>query len=95
MAALVREVEGRGGVGNMRDRKDLFVDDIHLNDLGNHFVALVHYAVLYGSSPEGRATRLKRADGTEAMAPEPELARLMQDIAWRIARSTPLTGVGA
>ncbi|ESW60848.1 MAG: hypothetical protein Q27BPR15_09730 [Rhodobacter sp. CACIA14H1] len=95
MAALVRTVESQGSVGNMSDRRDLFSDGIHLNDMGNYFVALVHYAVLYGSSPEGLPFRLRRGDGTEAAAPAPDLARLMQETAWRIARSTPLTGVAA
>lgn len=93
LAALVREIEARGGVGNVRDRKDLFSDQIHLNDLGNYFVALVHYAVIYGSSPEGLPHSLLRADGTPATAPDAETARLMQDVAWRIVRSLPLTGV--
>ena len=93
MAALVREIEARGGVGNIRDRNDLFADQIHLNDIGNYFVALVHYAVLYGSSPEGLPHELLRADGTAATAPSAEAARLMQDVAWRIVRSIPATGV--
>lgn len=95
MAALVRQIEEAGGIGNVRDRFGLFSDDIHPNDIGNYFVALVHYAVLYGSSPEGLPVNLKRADGSDADAPDPGLARLMQETAWRIARSTPLTGVAA
>lgn len=93
LAALVRTIEAQGGVGNVKDRRDLFSDDIHLNDLGNYFIALVHYAVLYGSSPEGLPHELMRADGTAADAPAPETARLMQQIAWQVARSTPLTGL--
>lgn len=95
IAALVREVEAQGGVGNLRDRRDLFADDIHLNDLGNYFVALVHYATLYGSSPEGLPFDLERANGTPALAPAPETARLMQEVAWRVVRNTPLTGVAS
>jgi len=95
LAALVREVESRGGVGNVKTRRDLFSDDIHLNDLGNYFIALVHYAVLYGDSPEGLPFTLLRGDGTPALAPDPETARLMQDVAWRVVRASPLTGVAA
>ncbi len=94
MARLVREIEARGGVGNVADRRGLFSDDIHVNDLGNYFVALVHYAVLYQKSPVGLPHDLTRGDGTPADAPDPELARLMQEIAWEAARSTPMTGVG-
>ena len=93
MASLVREIEARGGVGQVRDRRGLFADEIHLNDLGNYFVALVHYAVLYQKSPIGLPHALRRGDGSEAEAPDPDLARLMQELAWSVARSTPLTGV--
>jgi hypothetical protein len=93
LAALVREIEARGGVGPVKDRKGLFQDEIHLNDLGNQFVALVHYAVLYQKSPVGLPHALMRGDGTPATAPDAELALLMQEVAWAAARSTPLTGV--
>jgi hypothetical protein len=93
LAALVREIEARGGVGPIKDRKGLFQDDIHLNDLGNQFVALVHYAVLYQKSPVGLPHELLRGDGTPADAPDAELALLMQEMAWSAAQSTPLTGV--
>lgn len=100
LAAFVRAVEARGGVGSVRDRRDLFavtpegkVDDIHLGDQGNYLVALVHYAVLYQKSPVGLRHDLLLHDGTPARAPAPETALLMQQVAWEIARSTPLTGV--
>jgi hypothetical protein len=95
LAAFVREVEAQGGVGNVRNRADLFSDQIHLNDIGNYLVALVHYAVLYGSSPEGLPHELLRADGTPATAPAPETARLMQEVVWRVVRSLPATGLAA
>jgi hypothetical protein len=93
LGALVREIEARGGVGNVKDRSGLFKDRIHLNDLGNYFVALVHYAVLYHESPVGLPRALMRSDGTPADVPDPELARLMQEIAWEVVRSNLLSGV--
>jgi hypothetical protein len=93
LAALVRAVEDRGGVGPVGNRTDLFRDQIHLNDLGNYMVALVHYAVLYHESPVGLPHALVREDGTPADDPGPELALLMQEVAWQTARATPLTGV--
>ena len=45
--------------------------------LGIYLVALTHYAVLYGKSPVGLPHELRRADGTPATAPSPELARRM------------------
>lgn len=100
LAAFTREVEARGGIGNVRDRSDLFArqadgtqDFIHLSDLGNYLVALTHYAVLYKKSPVGLPFMLKRADGTPADAPAAQTALEMQKIAWQVARSTRLTGV--
>lgn len=100
LAAFVRQVETQGGVGNVRDRTDLFarapdgsVDPIHLNDLGNYLVALVHYAVLYQKSPVGRPFALTRADGTRAAAPDPETAELMQEVTRRVVWSGNLSGI--
>lgn len=102
LAAFVRAVEARGGVGNIRDRNDLFarnddgkLDVIHLNDLGNYLVALVHFAVLYHESPVGRPHALLRADGTPATAPDPETARLMQDVTASVVHTLGLSGIAA
>lgn len=99
-AALVREIEARGGVGNAARREDLFAlnadgtqDMIHFNDLGAYLMALTHYAVLYHRSPVGLPYQLRRADGTAADAPDAELARLMQETVWRVVTNYPKTGV--
>ncbi len=100
MARFVREVEARGGVGNIRTREDLFargedgsLDPIHINDLGAYLVGLTHYAVLYHRSPQGVPHELRRADGTMAKAPDAEAAALMQRIVWDVVTSYPKTGV--
>jgi hypothetical protein len=102
LASVVRAVEARGGVGNLRDRTDLFartadgkIDTIHLNDMGNYLVALVHYMALYHASPVGLPYRLLRADGTPATAPDAEAARLMQDEAERVVNTLGLSGLTA
>lgn len=99
MAAFVRAVEAAGGVGNVRGRTDLFArnadgsqDQIHLNDLGNYLVALVHYAVLYHQTPVGLPHALTLADGRAALAPDPEVARLMQETVLQVIRNIPLSG---
>jgi len=100
MAALVRHVEGRGGVPGMTDRTDLFarhpdgtLDTIHINDIGAYLVALAHFAVLYQRSPVGLPHTLTRADGTPATPPPPALAALMQDIVWSVVHNMPVTGI--
>ena len=43
----------RGSVGRLTNINQFFSDDIHLNNTGNYYVALVMYATLFKSSPEG------------------------------------------
>jgi hypothetical protein len=102
LAAFVRSVEAQGGLGSVRTREDLFqkapdgtLDPIHLNDLGNYLIALVHHAVLYQTSPVGLAYALTRADGTPAVAPEPEVARQMQEVTHSVVRTLGLSGLSA
>ena len=100
MARLVTEAEANGGIAELKTRKDLFatmpdgkLDPIHPNDLGIYLVALTHYAVLYGKSPEGLPHELLRADGSPAVAPSPELARRMQETVWDVVTGIRETGV--
>ena len=94
MARFVREVERRGGIGPIKDRSDLFTDNIHFNDFGAYLVALTHYAVIYQTSPVGLPYSLKRADGSPAIDPGPDAARLMQQIVWKVVTGYKRTGVG-
>jgi len=100
MARFVREVEARGGVGNIRSREDLFargedgsLDPIHINDLGAYLVALTHYPVLYHRSPVGLPHELRRADGSAAIGPSAEAAALMQRTVWEVVTGYAKTGV--
>ena len=99
MAAFVRALEAKGGIGNVRDRTDLFaraedgtLDVIHLNDIGNYLVALVHYAALYHQPTVGLPHALTRADGTPAIAPDAEVARLMQETTDSVVNNLGLSG---
>ena len=102
LAAVVRAAEAQGGVGNLRDRTDLFardaegkIDPIHLNDMGNYLVALVHYAALYHASPKGLPHQLLRADGTRATAPTAEAAQLMQSQVEHVIHTLGLSGLSS
>lgn len=101
-ARFVREAAARGGVDGVARPEDLFArtedggqDTIHVNDLGAYLAALTHYAVLYRRSPVGLPAELLRADGTDAVAPGPEAARLMQEVVWEVVSAHPRTGVDA
>jgi hypothetical protein len=102
LAAFVRAVESKGGVGNVRDRSDLFarnddgsLDVIHLNDLGNYLVALVHFAALYHQPSLGSPRALVRADGSPATAPDAETALLMQEVTDSVVSALGLSGTAA
>jgi len=56
----------------------LFSDNVHMSEVGRYFLALVHYAVLFGRSPEGAAIPAAIA---------PETGRYMQTFAWQYAVS--------
>lgn len=83
---------GRGEVPGVTRLSDLYQDNIHLNDLGHYFVALVHYATIYGRSPEGLPRALKNQWGEEYDRPSPALAAKMQAIAWDVVRDFAQTG---
>ena len=93
MARFARAVEARGGVGPIKTRQDLFLDQIHFNDYGAYLIALTHYAVLYKTSPVGLPHALLKADGTPAADPGAEAARLMQEVVWEVVTEYPRTGV--
>jgi hypothetical protein len=67
-------------------------DDFHPSAAGAYVAACVLHAVIVGRSPEGLACRLgtERGDSVNLYPPEGEL---VQRIAWRVVRSTPLAGL--
>jgi hypothetical protein len=56
----------------------LFSDNVHMSEAGRYFIALVHYAVLFGRNPEGAAAPASLA---------PKTGRYMQTLAWQYAVS--------
>lgn len=100
MAAFARELRARGGLPGMPTTDTLFAltedgtrDTIHPSDKAAYLIALVHYATLYHADPRGLPHQLLRADGTPAEVPAPEVAALMQQIAWDVVRATRSSGV--
>jgi hypothetical protein len=56
----------------------LFSDNVHMSDVGRYYIALVHYAILFGRNPEGAAIPTPLT---------PEASRYMQTLAWQYAVS--------
>jgi hypothetical protein len=71
-----------------------FHDNIHLNDVGKYFVACVHFATLFETSPVGLTHQLQVWWGGDFEAPSPELARKFQEMAWDVAVSYENSCVG-
>ena len=56
----------------------LFSDNVHMSDAGRYFIALLHFAILFGRNPEGAAIPASLL---------PETGRYMQTFAWQYAVS--------
>lgn len=81
MARLYDEIAA-GRVPQLSGIEALFADDIHLNDMGHFFVAMVQYGVLTGHTPLGLPSDFKDRFGATLDLPDQDLARLLQTIAW-------------
>ncbi|QTD51163.1 PKD domain-containing protein [Sulfidibacter corallicola] len=88
---LVLRVES-GQVPGLNNRAQLFVDDIHLNDMGNYFVACVMFATIYRQSPQGLRYQTTNQWGGSYDAPTAAQAAIMQEIAWDVVRNYPRSG---
>jgi hypothetical protein len=72
------KVPAVGGTSPGERVRLLFADNVHMSDAGRYFIALVHYAVLFGRDPEGATIPAFLA---------PETGRYMQTLAWQYAVS--------
>ena len=96
MALLHDEIEV-GRVEGLDNIAQLFDDDIHLNDMGHYFVAMVQFATLTGRDPLGLSRDLTDSYGQPFDTPDQDLARALQRIAWtavqnyqaRVPRTVP------
>lgn len=89
---LALEIQA-GRVPGIRSFREFFEDDIHLNRLGNWFVANVMFATFRGRSPEGLARVIDDGWGNPHLDVPPELAATLQRIAWQTVCDVPLSGV--
>lgn len=92
LAAVVREAEA-GRIPGVPGEAAFFTDEIHLSGLGAWLMAQVHYAVIYGRSPEGLPAQLPGEGGRMAGAPSPQAALAMQKVVWRVVTAYDATGV--
>lgn len=72
-----------GAVPGLTSVFDLYVDEYHLDERGNYFMACVMYSVIHGESPVGLANQLTdQFDVLYTEYPSVVLAEAMQEIAW-------------
>ncbi|MEP2718648.1 hypothetical protein [Pseudophaeobacter sp.] len=74
-----------GTVPGLRQISQVFSDDIHPNDIGFYYLALVQYAVLTGQDPHGLPHELQDRWGKSFTAPSQPLAQRLQELAWAAA----------
>ena len=83
-----------GRVPGINSMNQLFDDDIHLGDVGRYFIACIHFATLFKTSPEGLHNQLMTQWGGSFGAPTPTQAAIFQKIAWELVTDlSHLTGV--
>ncbi|WP_071794945.1 hypothetical protein [Natronohydrobacter thiooxidans] len=73
-----------GEAPGLRDIRDIFYDDIHVNDLGAYIMALAHFAVIYGRDPRDVPQGLGRI-----AVPEPELGRWLRGFVAGVVAENP------
>ncbi|AZV79236.1 hypothetical protein EBB79_16020 [Parasedimentitalea marina] len=77
-----------GTVPGITRIQDVFTDDIHPNDIGFYYLALLQYGVLTGDTPVGLPHQLTNRYGARYTAPSPKLALRLQKIAWEAAQGS-------
>lgn len=60
---------------------DFFSDDIHLNDMGNYYIACVMYTVLFNETPIGLTRDINDTSGVPYQTPNTDLANQLQQLA--------------
>lgn len=82
------------GVPGITSINQLFLDDIHLTNIGNYFIACLMYGVIHKESPVGLPAQLTDEWGVPyAVYPTNAQALVLQQIAWETLCAYPRDGV--
>ncbi|QFT60476.1 hypothetical protein FIU94_16725 [Sulfitobacter sp. THAF37] len=92
MARLYDEIAAER-IPGLTDISALFADDIHLNDTGHYFVAMVQYATLTGQDPLGLPVDFHDRWGQPFDTPDEDLARALQRVAFEAVQAYGGTAV--
>lgn len=80
MALLYDEIE-LNNVNGINNISEFYTDDIHLNDMGNYYIACVMYTTLFNMDPVGLTREMNSPNGTPYQTPDAVLANKLQELA--------------
>lgn len=89
----------KGLIPGVKSKKDLFVDNGHLSEIGSYVVACAHYAVLYRDSPEKVTRNPKGRYGGFIYKKLPDssipkaTADKIKEVVWNEVKNYPLAGI--
>lgn len=92
MARLYDAIEA-STVPGMDSIQQFFLDDIHLNDEGNYYIACIMFATLYGESPVGLTNQTFDEWASPFNTIPLALAERLQELAWETVCNYPRSGV--
>ena len=72
-----------GRVPGITALSDIFEDDIHMNRVGNYFIAMVHIATIYNINPVGLTGEIDDFWGNPWLKLPADQAKALQGIAWQ------------
>lgn len=75
-----------GLVPGHKQIQDIFVDGIHLNNIGSYVAGCTYYATLYREDPKG-------LPGEPYKVTDPKLAEAIHDTVWKVVSTHELAGV--
>jgi hypothetical protein len=80
---LIWEAEA-GRIPGLTSRNQIFTDTVHLNYLGNYFLACIVFASIYERSPEGATGRTIGMHGDVMTDLDPTMTQKLQSLAWKV-----------
>jgi hypothetical protein len=75
-----------GEVPSYKQIKEIYVDGIHLNNVGSYIVGCTFFATLYNENPKG-------LPGEPYKVTDPRLAEVIQETVWKVVSTNELAGV--
>lgn len=78
----LKESINKGKVSGLKSINDIFKDEIHMNNVGNYFIACVWYSSIYAKSSEGLSSIIPGRYGEAFIDIPKKQATALQKIAW-------------